>query len=257
MIRQSANITEKRNRGTVPAQKQPESPETRAAVARVYSALRIPIVDGEMPPGTRIKIDAVARDLGVSQTPVREALQRLESDDLLVYTPGRGYRTTPMLDFKGLRSLFEFRLLVEPWAARSVATDRLSNPGPALAKELAEFEQIADRDGDVRQMMLAHDAHFHDMILAAAGNDVVRQAYTQTHCHLHVFRLFPVDFDGAITIAEHRTILEAISACDRDAAEIAMADHIRKSFERSAEAFDERPAEGLSREVPRRIHIVR
>ena len=157
----------------MPAQKQPESPETRAAVARVYSALRIPIVDGEMPPGTRIKIDAVARDLGVSQTPVREALQRLESDDLLVYTPGRGYRTTPMLDFKGLRSLFEFRLLVEPWAARSVATDRLSNPGPALAKELADFERIADRDGDVRQMMLAHDAHFHDMILAAAGNDVV------------------------------------------------------------------------------------
>ena len=95
------------------------------------------------------------------------------------------------------------------------------------------------------------------MILDAAGNDVVRQAYAQTHCHLHVFRLFPVDFDGAITIAEHRTILEAISSCDRDAAELAMAEHIRKSFERSAEAFDEPPAEGLSRDVPRRIHIVR
>ena len=42
-------------------------------------------------------------------------------------------------------------------------------------------------------MMLAHDARFHEIILAATGNDVVGQAYAQTHCHLHVFRLFPVD----------------------------------------------------------------
>lgn len=238
------------------AQKETENPETRAAVGRVYSALRDPIVDGEIPPGTRIKIDAVARELGVSQTPVREALQRLESDDLLVYTPGRGYRTTPILDFTGLRSLFEFRLLVEPWAARSVATDRLGNSGSALGKELDEFERIAGHEGDVRQKMLVHDARFHEMILAATGNEVVQQAFAQTHCHLHVFRLFPVDFDGAITILEHRRILEAIRNCDRDAAEEAMADHIRNSFERSAEAFDEPHADTLS-EKPGKIRIVR
>ena len=48
-----------------------------AAVTKVYAALRMPILDGEIPPGTRINIDAVARRLGVYQTPVREALQRL------------------------------------------------------------------------------------------------------------------------------------------------------------------------------------
>ena len=229
----------------------PTSPagESGAAVSKVYTALRMPIVDGEIAPGTRINIDAVARDLGVSQTPVREALQRLEADDLLVYTPGRGYRTTPMLDLAGLRSVFEFRLLVEPWAARTAASDRLANPAAALDEEIGSFEKAASEDGDVRQQMLSHDTRFHDMILSAAGNEVVRHAYAQTHCHLHVFRLYPVDIDGTLTIIEHRTIWEAIKAGDANGAEEAMANHIRNSYQRSARAFDGRaPAvESLAR----------
>lgn len=222
----------------VPVSKPPENTEAGAAVSKVYAALRMPVVDGEIPPGTRVNIDAVARKLGVSQTPVREALQRLEGDGLLVYTPGRGYRTTPMLDRDGLRSLFEFRLLIEPWAARSAATDRLANPAAALGHELAEFETVATKEGDVRQDMLVHDTRFHDLILAAAGNEVVRQAYAQTHCHLHVFRLYQVDANGAITIEEHRTIWAAIRACDPDEAERAIRKHIKNSYARSARAFD-------------------
>ncbi len=221
-------------------------PESGAAVGKVYAALRMPIVDGKIAPGTRINIDAVARDLGVSQTPVREALQRLEADDLLVYTPGRGYRTTPMLDLAGLRSVFEFRLLVEPWAARSAAGDRLANPAGALDEEIRSFEEIASGGGDVRQQMLTHDTRFHDMILAAAGNEVVRQAYAQTHCHLHVFRLYPVDADGTLTIREHRRVWEAIRVGDEAGAEAAMAEHIRNSYQRSARAFDGRAPEADS-----------
>lgn len=222
----------------VSANKQSTTSETGAAVSKVYAALKMPIVDGEILPGTRINIDAVARKLGVSQTPVREALQRLEGDDLLVYTPGRGYRTTPMLDLAGLRSVFEFRLLVEPWAARSAATDRLANPASALGQELDSFERIALHDGDVRQDMLLHDTRFHDLILASSGNEVVRQAYSQTHCHLHVFRLYQVDADGAITIDEHRQIWSAVRDNDPEAAQEAMTVHIKNSFRRSARAFE-------------------
>lgn len=217
--------------------------ELGAAVMEVYEALRAPIVDGTIPPGERMNIDAIARRLGVSQTPVREALQRLEADDLLVYTPGRGYRTTPVLDLEGLRSVFEFRLLVEPWAARAAATDRLSNPTEALEAELVAFENVAARDVDVRQEMLGHDTRFHATILAATGNQVVQSAYAQTHCHLHVFRLYPVDIDGAITIAEHRRIVAAIRDCDPAAADRAMTEHIRGSYDRSAEAFAEHRSE--------------
>jgi DNA-binding GntR family transcriptional regulator len=210
--------------------------EYGATVNRVYNALRVPIVDGEIPPGERMNIDAIARRLGVSQTPVREALQRLEADDLLVYAPGRGYRTTPVLDLPGLRSVFEFRLLVEPWAARAAATDRLSNPADALEDELRAFGQEA-RGDNARQELLGHDTRFHSMILAATENEVVQSAYASTHCHLHVFRLYAVDVHGERTMEEHRHILDAIKACDPDAAEAAMVEHIRSSYGRSAQAF--------------------
>jgi DNA-binding GntR family transcriptional regulator len=216
----------------------PGGKEYGAVVTNVYQALRIPIVDGQIPPGERINIDAIARQLGVSQTPVREALQRLESDDLLVYTPGRGYRTTPMLDLDGLRSVFEVRLLIEPWAARVAATDRLSNPSAALEEELSAFEQVA-RGENVRQELLGHDTRFHALVLAATANDMLQSAYAQTHCHLHVFRLYSVDADGAITIEEHRRIADAIRRCQPDEAEQAMIRHIRNSYGRSAQAFAE------------------
>ena len=215
---------------------------TKIAAGGVYSALRQSILDGEITPGTRINIDAVSRRLGVSHTPVREALQRLEGDNLLRYYPSRGYSTTPLLSLAELRSLFEFRLLVEPWAARSAAVERLSNPSGALRTELAALEGHIDDTARLRQDLVAHDARFHDLILAAAGNQVVQQAYVQTHCHLHMFRLYPADLDGRITLMEHQGIHEAIAARDPDAAQDAMSEHIRNSFYRFARAFDEVPA---------------
>ena len=224
----------------------------KVAASEVYSALRQSILDGDLAPGTRINIDAVSRRLGVSQTPVREALQHLEGDNLLVYYPGRGYSTTPLLSLPELRSLFEFRLLVEPWAARSAAVDRLSNPSAALRAELEVLERQVDDTVNVRQDLLAHDARFHDLILASAGNPVVQQAYVQTHCHLHMFRLYPSDLDSEVTLMEHRGIRDAIAAADPVAAEEAMSAHLRSSFHRFARAFGAGPA-ALPRAAPGRL----
>jgi DNA-binding GntR family transcriptional regulator len=214
-----------------------EPEDVRTAPTEVYATLRFQIAGGEIPPGTHININAVARNLGVSQTPVREALQKLEGDGLLVYRAARGYATTPILDLKGLRSLFEFRLLVEPWAARSAAVDSLSNPSGTLKEELDEFQRRVDGRGEVRHETLEHDARFHNVIIAASGNSVVGQAYAQTHCHLHVFRLYPVDIEGTATLEEHRDVWKAIHDCQPDEAERLMAKHIMASFERSARAF--------------------
>ncbi|MFI0819680.1 GntR family transcriptional regulator [Streptomyces sp. NPDC021098] len=228
----------------------------------VYARLRSLIIGGEVPPDTKINIVALARDLGVSQTPVREALQRLEGDNLITYQPGRGYSTTPLLDLPGLRALFEFRLLVEPWAARAVAVDRLTNPGAALGRQLDAFEgALAGREKgepdpdvrDVRQELVAHDAAFHAAVIAASDNSVVAQAYEQTHCHLHTFRLYPEEIDTANTVVEHRRISAAISGCEPDAAEEAMADHIRSSFERFARAFADPHAASAPQVPPRRF----
>lgn len=222
----------------MPPRKASDASKSKAAVGDVYASMRASILKGEIAPGTRINIDAVSRSMGVSQTPVREVLQRLEGDNLVVYSPGRGYSTTPLLDLAALRSLFEFRLLVEPWAARSAAVDRLANPGAALEKELSDFRETMKTSGDLRQDLVSHDTRFHDTILAAAGNPVVRHAFAQTHCHLHTFRLYPADIDGTITVAEHSAVREAIRACLPARAEEAMAEHIRNSFTRFAQAFE-------------------
>jgi DNA-binding GntR family transcriptional regulator len=226
----------------------PRKNAAKPAANGVYDTLRSLIMDGELPPDTRINIVALSRDLGVSQTPVREALQRLEGDNLITYEPGRGYSTTALLDLDGLRALFEFRLLVEPWAARAAAVDRLSNPGPLLDRELDSFERALaapenetgghESYRDIRQQLVAHDAAFHAAILKATGNPVTEQAYTQTHCHLHTFRLYPEDIDTANTVTEHRRISAAINGCAPEEAERAMTGHIRKAFDRFAKAFD-------------------
>jgi DNA-binding GntR family transcriptional regulator len=202
-----------------------------------YATLRGMILDGTLAPDERINIDAISRSLEISQTPVREALQRLEGDNLVVYSPGRGYSTTPLLGPEGLQSLFEFRLLVEPWAARSAAVDRLANPGRALRSELDALEQAISEGGEVRQVLVAHDTRFHDLVLKATGNSVVRHAFAQTHCHLHTFRLYPADIDGGRTIEEHADIAAAITACDAAGAEAAMSRHIFNSFDRFAVAY--------------------
>lgn len=214
-------------------------PIAHTPVAKAYSALRNSIVDGQLRPGARMNIQEAARQLAVSQTPVREAFQRLHRDGLLTYHHGRGYRTTPVLDLAGLRSVFEFRLLVEPWACRSAAADRLSNPAVRLLAELHSFEETARSGTDLSQQLLGHDTRFHDLILGATGNPVVHRAYEQTHCHLHLFRLYPADVGGKITIEEHRRICQAIHDCDPDAAETAMKTHIKNSYLRSVKAFDE------------------
>jgi DNA-binding GntR family transcriptional regulator len=169
---------------------------------------------------------------------VREALQRLKGDNLIVATSGRGYSTTALLDAGGLRDLFEFRLLVEPWAARAAAVDRLDNPAHRLDGELADFRERSSSGGDIRQDLVAHDTHFHELILGASGNGVIRNAFEQTHCHLHLFRLYPADVDGTITLEEHRQVSEAIRACDPARAEEAMYRHLTGSYRRFAEAFN-------------------
>lgn len=205
----------------------------------VYGILRAKILDLQLPPDGKINIDALARELGVSQTPIREALSQLEGDRLIVKTPGKGYRTTALLGTAELRELFEFRLLVEPWAARAAAVNRLVNPARILQASLDEFESGTAQNSSVRHQLITHDTAFHDGILSASSNEFALHAYRATHCHLHLFRLHPADYKGTTTVEEHRHIVKAIKACDPDAAEEAMHRHLIGAYHRFAEAFDE------------------
>src|SRR3954453_11508502 len=83
----------------------------------VYEAIKALIMDQHVEPGAKINMDALARELEVSPTPVREALARLEADGLVTKKALVGYTAAALLDAEGLDELFEMRLLLEPAAA--------------------------------------------------------------------------------------------------------------------------------------------
>ena len=78
-----------------------------------YDAIKAMILDHEISPGEHVGIDELARDLSVSQTPVREALARLEADGLVTKIPLRGYEATDLLSVQEVDELFQFRSLID------------------------------------------------------------------------------------------------------------------------------------------------
>lgn len=194
----------------------------------------------EISPGARIPIDGLARELNVSQTPVRDALNRLEREGLVRKAHLVGYSAAPQLTRKEFEDLYNFRLMIEPESARQAC--RNLTPETLLRLELAagdmkNGEQPADRNS--RYSLFARaDAHFHDEILKIAANEVVRQALSDQHIHLHIFRLM---FHSRVTqeaLEEHERLIGAFRAGDADAAYSAMHDHISRSRDRLVAAFE-------------------
>ena len=195
-----------------------------------YEAVKTLVMNHVIAPGGRVSIDALARDLQVSHTPVREALARLEADGLVVKEPLRGYRTTPLLTTRQFNELFDMRLLIEGWAVRQAAARVTPADKRRLRDEMATCPAApAGTDYETYKSIADHDARFHDLLFALAGNETLRAVWDRTHCHLHLFRLGYAGGLGTRTLKEHRAIATAVSAGDAAAAERAMLDHIEAS----------------------------
>jgi len=223
----------------------------------IYETIRGMLLTHEIKPGERLNIDSVARQLDVSQTPVREALARLESDELVVKQPLRGYAATQVLSVKQLDDLFQFRSIVEPWAA-SAAAANISEDGANALREELEAGRLAGELGieDAYAAMSKHDARFHELIARESGNEFVRDAFARTHCHLHLFRLYQVlqawisesredakvvselfklyyqPEGGFLAFREHKAIAKAILEGSLEEADSLMLNHIESSRQR-------------------------
>jgi DNA-binding GntR family transcriptional regulator len=156
-----------------------------------YDAIRAMILDHEISPGEHVGIDELARDLFVSQTPVREALARLEADGLVTKIPLRGYEATDLLSVQQFDDLFQFRGLIEPWAAIEASRRSTRREIEALQGELARAESIS-RSGiaSTYPEFVEHDTRFHALVARASGSEYVEEAFIRTHCHMHLFRLY-------------------------------------------------------------------
>jgi DNA-binding GntR family transcriptional regulator len=206
----------------------------------VYEAIYAQLMSLKINPGARITVDTLAREFSVSQTPVREALGRLEGEGLVIKTHLVGYSAAPQITRRRFEELYELRLRLEPYAAGRAAAKMTSEALDALTEAAGVMaRRNGGADERVRYSQFARqDAEFHDLIVALAGNELIRESLAHLHTHFHIFRLM---FHARVTeeaLEEHERILEAFAARDSGAAEQAMADHIERSRDRLLPAFE-------------------
>lgn len=213
----------------------------------VYDTLLRQLMSSRIVPDSRVTIDALTRELGVSQTPIRDALNRMEADGLVVRVPHAGYRIPPQITRERFDDMLEIRLLLEPAAARRAAEHATASQVKGLRQLLEEMAELEEGDEPMAYGAFGlRDAAFHDLVAQGAGNELVREALARLHTHVHLFRLV---YDTQVTylaMGEHDEVLAGIAARDPDEAAYAMRRHILLSGDRFRRLFDDAPLRDVS-----------
>jgi DNA-binding GntR family transcriptional regulator len=214
-------------------------PERHLLTDDVYETVKAMLMDHAIAPKARLSIDGLARQLQVSQTPIRETLARLESEGLVTKEPMRGYSATNLLDRRSIEDLYELRLRLEPWAAGRAARLAGEDGVARLEAELASCP-VAPQGTDYHayRLITAHDARFHDLVTELAGSAQVRAAFERTHAHLHLFRVSYGQNLGSHALDEHHEIVRAIAARTPRDAERAMRTHLVTARDRLLPTVD-------------------
>jgi len=212
----------------------PSEPRTRSRADFVYERLRDAVSDGRIAGGERVREEDVARNLGVSRTPVREALQRLHQRGILILGPGRGF-VVAQLSHGQVLELYAMREILEGPAARFAALH-------ASADEIATLyelqEQLRTADDDMLHVSL--NRRFHQAIYEAAHNRYLMQTLESLNDSFALLRssTFRLPHRTRDSDEERRRIIAAIEKRDPDLAEKEAREHIvqaqRTRFDNSA-----------------------
>jgi DNA-binding GntR family transcriptional regulator len=197
-----------------------------------YETLKALIFDRHIEPDSWMAIDILARDLGVSQTPIREALARLESDGLVIRRENGRYRTEPLLTKNSFQALYAVRLLLEPSAAGEAAV-HIDDPTLDELRAAERALHVAPIGSVYAQFaqFTAGNAAFHDIIARASGNRFLFEAIHRLRSHQRLAQLYLHHgiVDAGPALEEHEAIVAAIEARNRNAAADLMHKHIERS----------------------------
>ncbi|HEX4884118.1 MAG TPA: GntR family transcriptional regulator [Casimicrobiaceae bacterium] len=209
----------------------------QSLVAQVYDDVRDRIVAGAIACGTGVSIAETAKRLGVSATPVREALARLAAEGLLVFHENVGYRVPDLPTAQDYTDWAVARIVVESNALTYIlgpVDPRLLDEADALNREIRATRFGGDVDG-VRRFSELNWA-FHSRLIALARNATL----SELHARLYAAPQFARIFLGrgipnkAHVVAEHDAIVQRLRRGDRAGAAAALRDHIVDSLERDA-----------------------
>jgi DNA-binding GntR family transcriptional regulator len=203
----------------------PRRPSVTAR-AQAYQALREAIVTGELPPGTRLSENELAETLGVSRTPVREALLRLREEQLVEAIPQLGTFVTP-ISVSAVEDAQFLREAVECAAVRLTA-DRAGRDGVERLRDVLGRQERA-RDAQDFDGWFALDEDFHRLLCDLSGRSIAWSVGRRANGHLdRVRRLsLPVPSYLAEMVEEHRRVVDAVEVGDPDLAEAALRHHLR------------------------------
>lgn len=203
-----------------------EALRTRSRADFVYESLRDAIADGRIARGERVREEEVARMLGVSRTPVREALQRLQQHGLLTVGTGRGL-VVAELSRQQVFELYAMREILEGSAARFAAR----HGNEAEIEILYRLQRELVEAPDDARVLVALNRRFHEAIYEAAHNQYLMQTLNSLHNSLALLHsaTFRVPNRRKDSDEEHRRIVAAIERRDPDAAEQCAREHIRQA----------------------------
>lgn len=212
----------------------------QSLVELAYEQLLSMLVTMKIAPGAHIGIEALARKLQISQTPIREALTLLEAQKLAHKIPNVGFRAASLLTREEIADLFELRLLIEPQAAAFAAERSDETALRTLAKLSGEMSLAQTGDELAYAQFAEGDAKLHHLVATASGNRFIAETIEGLHVHLHIFRFLFKTNAPSEAVKEHETIIDALLARDPVAAEAAMRAHLHASRQRMDQAFAER-----------------
>jgi DNA-binding GntR family transcriptional regulator len=192
--------------------------EVTSVADRVYAALREQILAGDLEPDSRLHQEGISAELGVSRTPVREALARLAADGLVELLPQRGARVAA-IGTHDMEAAYVARLGIEPLAAR-LAAGRRDVRGLRRA--------MATKGG------YGASRAFHLALVAASGNPFLigfAETIWAGRIGLHVYARQMTDEQLALDAGEHQAIIAAVAAGDEDVAERLTREHIEHALD--------------------------
>jgi DNA-binding GntR family transcriptional regulator len=212
------------------------SDKSGSAVDRVYQQVKALAISFALRPGERINEVALAKQLLVSRTPLREALNRLTSDGFLTFSPKYGFYRRP-LDVKEILDLYELRQQIEV-AGVQFAVTRAS---PEALDELTAYLNTSNANlpGRTIDDMVALDEGFHERLISLTGNAETLRVLQNVNSRVRFLRWIDMDCRRQGTQAEHFAILDAVKAGDAGEAASLLERHIHRRLDQVVDAVKE------------------
>ena len=193
----------------------------------VYEELKRQILVGEIAPGTRMMEVELAEDMGVSRTPVREAIRKLEKEGLVTIEPRRGAYASD-ISIKDMVDVLEVRQMLEGMAA-SMAAQKVTEEEKLDFVEANSAYKNAVKKGNIEEI-IRYDELFHQLIVSYSGNKTLNQLLSQVQELALRFRyIYYDDFSRYENMpAEHEEIEEAIISGDTQKAKVVAEEHVER-----------------------------